>query len=618
MSFTIQIGQLTGSASSNDATTIAQALENAQIETIQKVAQKQPDMLNLMSSDVTTSDNTGTNNSLLDNAIVLSVSRSPNISSITSSGTYLSLDGVNDYLTLGTIYGNADLQATSSTGITISFTVKFLQLGVLETVFFSHNHADNYSGYSVYKGTDNKMYFNYYDGSGTGSGDRRTFISAETYDKDIWYHVTITSGFTTTGSTTFFYTNGVRGSACATSGTASITTPAYNSGTVFDIGRKLPSGPDYSKLRLKEFSIWKGYINGGGDPTNPSDAAPLALYNSGAYHDPRLVTGDYNAADVAILELHLNFRNGAPIVDATDGISSSNIVLVNGAIILDDGVNCALIDKKFSTKVSDKESIYYADAFSPVYTIDKGFVKIFPFPNDNELATISKIAPGAINDGSETIANMPRFLHNQVIRLAAFYVLLQRLGELRASLPTDLSADTTAFNAITDFNDSIGVTTTLPSIPGAYSNAIDKAQALIDDVASIGGDTNTDGSGVDIYSAQKWLVDEDPEMLQSTLAVAAQELQRASTALSAHSAELNKYQAEITKESTEAGQALQEYQANLAKKIQLFTTLIGKLTTDYQWTQSQLGVIKNMIDEGWASIFTPKSDNDVSRIGVGR
>ena len=62
MSFTAQIGQLTGSASTNDATTIAQGLENAQLEVIQKVSQVQPDMLNLMSSDVTSTSNIDSDN----------------------------------------------------------------------------------------------------------------------------------------------------------------------------------------------------------------------------------------------------------------------------------------------------------------------------------------------------------------------------------------------------------------------------------------------------------------------------------------------------------------------------------------------------------------------------
>ena len=45
--------------------------------------------------------------------------------------------------------------------------------------------------------------------------------------------------------------------------------------------------------------------------------------------------------------------------------------------------------------------------------------------------------------------------------------------------------------------------------------------------------------------------------------------------------------------------------------------VINKLNTDYQWMTAQLGVLKNMIDEGWVSIFTPNANNDVSRVGVG-
>ena len=57
MSFTAQIGQLTGSASSNDATTIAQALENATAEFIQKISQINPDLLYSMANDFAVDSN---------------------------------------------------------------------------------------------------------------------------------------------------------------------------------------------------------------------------------------------------------------------------------------------------------------------------------------------------------------------------------------------------------------------------------------------------------------------------------------------------------------------------------------------------------------------------------
>ena len=280
--------------------------------------------------------------------------------------------------------------------------------------------------------------------------------------------------------------------------------------------------------------------------------------------------------------------------------------------------NATRVDIKYESQVQDIDSVYYADNLTPVYVFDGSKVQIYPEPDQTtgQSAYIIRVIPGAINDNSETIANMPSLYHPQIVRIASYNVLLQRLGSLRNSLPTDLDADTTVFNAISDFNDSIGVTTSLPSISNDYSDAITKAKNLIDDVGNIGGDTNTDGSGVDIYSAQKWLIEEDPEMLQSTLSTAAQELQRAQSVLSGHSAEINKYQAEISKESAEAGQALQEYQANLTKKLQSFTTLIGKLTSDYQWMQNQLALIKQEINETYQSYSSAPVQTDIGRLGV--
>tara|TARA_R100000742_G_C4279234_1_gene103308 strand:- start:2280 stop:3377 length:1098 start_codon:yes stop_codon:yes gene_type:complete len=278
--------------------------------------------------------------------------------------------------------------------------------------------------------------------------------------------------------------------------------------------------------------------------------------------------------------------------------------------------NCTPIDRKFVEKATDADSIYYAPKTSPVYTLDKGKVYVYPAPTGSENATITKVEPGAINDNAETVANMPTSLKPLLINIASKEVIIQRLGEFTAKLPSDLN-DTTAFDTISDFDDSLGITTALPSIHADYQDAVDKAQNLIDDVSQIGGDVNVDGSGTDIYSAQKWLVDEDPEMLQGTLSTASQELQRAQAVLAGYSQELNKYQAEVSKESAEAGQALQEYQANLNKKITSFTTLIGKLTTDYQWLTQQLQIITSNIAEGYALIGIKALDSQSKALGGG-
>jgi len=308
---------------------------------------------------------------------------------------------------------------------------------------------------------------------------------------------------------------------------------------------------------------------------------------------------------------------GASDTDLQTGVNSLILNVTRHDSTNNKTRNCIPIDMKFKNVVTDVDSLYFAPKTSPAYTFDKGAVEVFPTPTATESAKITKVIPGAVNDSAETVVNMPDSLKNLLVLIASREVIIQRLGSFSATLPTDLDSDTTVFDAIADFNDSIGVTTTLPSIHADYQDAVDKAQALIDDVAGIGGDVNVDGSGTDIYSAQKWLVDEDPEMLGGTLQTAGQELQRAQAVLAGHSAELNKYQAEISKESAEAGQALQEYQANLAKKIQLFGTIISKLNTDYQWLTGQLQLVVGRIQEAWSLISTPELDSQRKNLGGG-
>ena len=62
-------------------------------------------------------------------------------------------------------------------------------------------------------------------------------------------------------------------------------------------------------------------------------------------------------------------------------------------------------------------------------------------------------------------------------------------------------------------------------------------------------------------------------------------------------AEITKYQAELTKANQDVQYELAEWNANLQKKISLYTTIISKLTTDYQWLQGQYQVVKQELSE---------------------
>ena len=94
----------------------------------------------------------------------------------------------------------------------------------------------------------------------------------------------------------------------------------------------------------------------------------------------------------------------------------------------------------------------------------------------------------------------------------------------------------------------------------------------------MGGDSAT------AESAQFWLLDEDEDMVGSTLSVAAQELGRANGIL-------GRFNAELSSSTADLGLKEKEFQINLQKKMALYDKIIQKLTTDYQWVTQQLQVV---------------------------
>ena len=75
------------------------------------------------------------------------------------------------------------------------------------------------------------------------------------------------------------------------------------------------------------------------------------------------------------------------------------------------------------------------------------------------------------------------------------------------------------------------------------------------------------------------------------------------------------YTTELQKESARLQDDLSEYNANLQKKISLYTTIISKLSTDYQWLQSQYQVVKQELGEFMMPYTAPgMTDSTVERV----
>ena len=336
--------------------------------------------------------------------------------------------------------------------------------------------------------------------------------------------------------------------------------------------------------------------------------------------------------------------------------SSPTLTLSTNAKILDivrdsadsggEDLKCSPINPAFRSNAENTNSLYYASVNSPVYYILNGVLTVLPTPTANQTAKISIVLPDtSVAHSDSTIDNFPSELYHAVVLYAAGQLIHNKMSATNAKLPTDLDSDTTPFNAITDLSTAITVSTA--SLPAAfnesdvgpvptlnistshdseYADALASAKALIDvDM--------TDDDGTVAQSAAYWLADEDEDMTQATLNTAAQELQRAASYLAKFQADINKevqeftvdmqtYQAKVAEESAKANinttryqtelnksvqtaqNELAEFNANVQKSISLYTTVIGKLTTDYQWLQGQYQIVKAELFEFMAPYTT--------------
>lgn len=314
------------------------------------------------------------------------------------------------------------------------------------------------------------------------------------------------------------------------------------------------------------------------------------------------------------------------------------------------------VPKSMQDKIGDTSSIHFATALSPAYFIEGRKIYMRPIAGSGasmKLEVVQNSNGYTINDNNEIIYNsesngsvqsaFPPQFNELVVLHASECILMEKLSEFTNKLPTDLDADTTVFNNVTDINLSlspgvslptdISLDTSLPSFTAPtfptsdVNDALTKAQNLIDGT-TMGGDTEPE-------SVQYWLNDEDEDMVQVTLATASQELQRANTILGDYNAELGgvvsafqrnveKFQTELSEEQTKFSTKLekygialktaldamnkdiQEYQINLGKKMQLYNAVIQKIEVDYKYLTSQLQMVSGKKQEFIQLNITPK------------
>ena len=316
------------------------------------------------------------------------------------------------------------------------------------------------------------------------------------------------------------------------------------------------------------------------------------------------------------------------------------------------GIPCRKVPLSYKRRLTNVNSNFSVTSLDPVYFKENTKLFVKPDPTNEEQAFVYKIPSSFIPDGSANtiteIPNTPTEAEGVILIYAGFLIISTQFRQLMfPSVPTfddvpnafsfnfpaipdltlDLNIDFSIFDGInyTDIEDtdfSIDPTEIQKGLD-ALNNAFKFIGQLTDD--GIGGYDPTE-----VPTGAFWLDDEDPEMVQSSTQLAAQEVNRANsyfgnrstglqsyrTAIDANVAQFNAkiqkaiqrinlqiqeyqsklqgYRVELEKHGLsiqEAQVKLQEFQVNVQQRIQKNQQLLERYSTEIQAYQTEYNIL---------------------------
>lgn len=111
-----------------------------------------------------------------------------------------------------------------------------------------------------------------------------------------------------------------------------------------------------------------------------------------------------------------------------------------------DGYRVIPVNLQHRDKLVDTDSLFYAHKSDPKYYVLNGNLIILPSPSATEIARVSLVTYGAIDDAAETIASFPDEWYKAVVLYAARMLLQLKMTKNRESthsLSTELAKLTT-------------------------------------------------------------------------------------------------------------------------------------------------------------------------------
>ena len=263
------------------------------------------------------------------------------------------------------------------------------------------------------------------------------------------------------------------------------------------------------------------------------------------------------------------------------------------AVTRDDGtINqpCRKIPARLSGRARDSDDMMAASVTDPVYYISNNLLSVFPEPSNSNNAHVQALAYPAVAFGDSSVARFPDEAEYLIPLYASVKSLQNALGDKSGN-----SAISTAIGLVKDAVDQAAtaagkfLTDTTDSVFGdedtflTANSQLTRVKDAVDKVSDI-VNGNQPSATTDAFGAQ---ANEDTELVQSALAIASTELQRAQMHLQEWTSIGDMRVKEVQTALSEADGYIKEIQSRL--------TL---LTTEYSWMEKQQAKLQADYDKG--------------------
>ena len=263
------------------------------------------------------------------------------------------------------------------------------------------------------------------------------------------------------------------------------------------------------------------------------------------------------------------------------------------AVTRDDGTiyqPCRKIPARLSGRVRDSDDMMAASATDPVYYVSNNLLSVVPEPSNSNNAHVQALAYPAVAFGDSSVARFPDEAEYLIPLYASVKSLQNALGDKSGN-----SAISTAIGLVKDAVDQAAtaagkfLTNTEDSVFGdeytflTANSQLTRVKDAVDKVSDI-VNGNQPSATTDAFGAQ---ANEDTELVQSALAIASTELQRAQMHLQEWTSIGDMRVKEVQTALSEADGYIKEIQSRL--------TL---LTTEYSWMEKQQAKLQADYDKG--------------------